>query len=113
MAVFEGLPRTIVQIRIEADNGDPDCEQLVLDLHRMAALFIVERMRSEIVATVAAHYQHLTLMAARRAAAKARCKRRRKDGKDGHNGQVRLQRRPFSQSSASIPNPNPKPQPKP
>jgi len=42
------------QIRIEADGGDPDCEQIVLDLHRMAALFIVERMRSEIVATVRA-----------------------------------------------------------
>ena len=77
------------QIRIEADNGDPDCEQLMLDLHRMAALFIVERMRSEIVATVAAHYQHLTLMAARRAAAKARVKRRKKEGKDGQDNQVR------------------------
>ena len=42
------------QIRIEADGGDPDCEQIVLDLHRMAALSIVERMRSEIVATVRA-----------------------------------------------------------
>ena len=47
------------------------------------------RLRSEIVATVAAHYQHLTLMAARRAAAKARWKRRKRDGKDGQGGPVR------------------------
>ena len=38
---------------------------------------------------MAAHYQHLTLLAARRAAAKARSKRHRKDGKDGQDGQVR------------------------
>jgi len=40
---------------------------------------------------VAAHYQHLTLIAARRAAAKARGKRNKKDGKDSKDGQVRAQ----------------------
>jgi len=40
---------------------------------------------------VAAHYQHLTLIAARRAAAKARGKRNKKDGKEGKDGQVRDQ----------------------
>lgn len=38
---------------------------------RVAALYVAERMRNEVVATVAAHYQHLQLVAARRAATRA------------------------------------------
>lgn len=38
---------------------------------RVAALYVAERMRNEVVATIAAHYQHLQLVAARRAATRA------------------------------------------
>ncbi len=43
---------------------------------RVAALYVSERMRNEVVATVAAHYQQLALAAARRAAARALCRSR-------------------------------------
>jgi hypothetical protein len=38
---------------------------------RVSALYVAERMRNEVVATVAAHYQQLALVAARRAAVRA------------------------------------------
>lgn len=55
-------------MRREAEAGDPQCEQLLLDLLRVAALYVAERMRGEVAATVAAHLQHAALAAARRAA---------------------------------------------
>jgi hypothetical protein len=38
---------------------------------RVAALYVAERMRNEVVATIAAHYQQLALVAARRAVVRA------------------------------------------
>ena len=42
---------------------------------RVSALYVAERMRNEVVATIAAHYQQLALVAARRAAARATLRR--------------------------------------
>ena len=76
-------------------------------LHLMVCLrvlFQVHLKRIKLV-QVAAHYQHLTLMAARRAAAKARSKRHRKDGKEAQqDGQVRAQvlSRALSMSSSFL-----------
>lgn len=69
--VFRIPPEVIRSVRKDADAGDPACEQLMLDLYRVAALYVAERMRNEVVATVAAHFQQLALAAARRRAAHA------------------------------------------
>lgn len=44
-------------MRREAALRDPQCEQLLLDLMRVAALYVAEHMRGEVAATVAAHLQ--------------------------------------------------------
>lgn len=70
------------QIRLEADGGDPQCEQLLLDLLRVGALYVTEHMQAEVLAAVAAQHQHLVLLELRRAAAVARSRPRRKSEKE-------------------------------
>ena len=63
---------------MEADGGNPQCEQLLADLLRVAALAVAERMQPEVLAAVAAQHQQLALLEARWAAAAAGARPRRK-----------------------------------
>ncbi|KAK9840543.1 hypothetical protein WJX81_000451 [Elliptochloris bilobata] len=63
--VYEFPQPLVASIRRGADDGDAILQQLQLDLFRVAALYVVERLRGEVLTSAAAHFQALAIVQAR------------------------------------------------
>ncbi|GAB4814387.1 hypothetical protein N2152v2_001433 [Parachlorella kessleri] len=63
------IPQLLIrQMRREAQAGDHDLLQLELDLFRVASLYILERLKGQVIAQVAAVHQQLAVARAKRQA---------------------------------------------
>ncbi|KAK9828685.1 hypothetical protein WJX72_001519 [[Myrmecia] bisecta] len=63
------IPQSLIRrIRRKAAAGDPRLQQLELDLFRMAALAVLDRLQSEVVAAVVTLFQQRTVQQAQRSA---------------------------------------------
>eukprot|EP00884_Botryococcus_braunii_P001621 jgi/Botrbrau1/1145/Bobra.0162s0036.1 len=90
MAVGNGLnqgpllfhfPQPLVdRITDKAESGDPDFQQLRLDMLRMAALVVLERCKVEVVAAAVLHYQHTAVQRVRHRALRRLAATPGKDG---------------------------------
>ncbi|DBA77107.1 hypothetical protein WJX77_005031 [Trebouxia sp. C0004] len=64
--VFHFPQYVVGRIKERAMEGDKAVMQLLVDLYRLAALFVVDRLKSEVVTSAITHYQHVAVLQARR-----------------------------------------------